>query len=170
MSQTRGSVIGIDPGERWIGIARAAQGSSLALPVGVIDRSIGDPAVAVRLSELMGGELIAKLVVGVPLRPDGLEDEQAARFRRLGESLADAIGAECVAQDERHSSASVTPPMPQLAATRARGKSREPGRRSVQRQRRERERSHADAAARILQRWLDARDGSLARDRADAET
>ena len=39
---TRGCAVGIDPGERWIGVARAAQGSSLALPIGVLDRTAGD--------------------------------------------------------------------------------------------------------------------------------
>ena len=162
-----GCAVGIDPGERWVGVARAARDSSLALPVGTLDRRLGDGALADALRSMLGGEPVAELVIGVPLRPDGREDEQAAGFRRFGESLADSLGAVCVAQDERFSS--------EPSATRSRAQQRDPGgrksraqgRKSAQRQRRERERSHASAAARILQRWLDSRDGSRARTLAD---
>ena len=158
---TQGCTIGIDPGERWVGVARAMRGSSLALPVGTVDRSLN--AVERDLRELLDHEQVARLVVGVPLRPDGREDEQATAFREFGESLARSLGAACESQDERFSSerALVSP------ETLARGtpspgrKARSVGRRSPQRQRRERERSHATAAARILQRWLDANPGAI---------
>ena len=90
-------------------------------------------------------------------------------FREFGEALAERLGAVCIAQDERFSSAAPQP----VDVTRdegPRGKSRAPGRRSSQRRRRERERSHATAAARILQRWLDARDSRRARELADSGT
>jgi putative Holliday junction resolvase len=162
---SRGCIVGIDPGERWIGVARAAGGSSLALPVGIIDRRQNDRAAGEALRDLVGNEDISELVIGVPLTPDGQEDAQATSFKRLGETLAASVGAKCIAQDERFSSDAVS------ADQLARGagldrKSRARGRRSVQRQKRERERSHATAAARILQRWLDLRDGERARDLA----
>ena len=166
-SMSRGCAVGIDPGERWIGVARAARGSSMALPVGTIDRSGRDAReIADALTELLEQEDVSELVIGVPLRPDGREDAQAASFRQFGEEIAASLGAVCIAQDERFSSAEP------LSVDRAPGpglgrKSRSPGRRSVRRQRRERERSHARAAARILQRWLDARDNQRARDLAD---
>ena len=168
---SRGCAVAIDPGERWIGVARAAQGSSLALPVGTLDRQAGEQAVLESLRDLLGGDPVAQLVIGVPLRPDGQEDEQAQRFREWGEALAEALGAECIAQNERYSSAS--PDVRILSAERERGgKPRTPGRKSMRRRRRERQRSHAEAAARILQRWLDATAGTEARalaDRADRE-
>jgi putative Holliday junction resolvase len=163
-----GCVVGIDPGERWIGVAKAASGSSLALPVGTLDRRGGDRDVADALKALLDHEDISELVVGVPLRPDGREDEQAASFRRFGEALASSLGAVCIAQDERFSSELATPVELSLGSAGGR-KSRASGRKSVQRQRRERERSHASAAARILQRWLDTRDGERARNLVDRE-
>ena len=163
---SRGCAVGIDPGARWIGVARAATGSDLALPVGTIDRSSGDSETARALRLMLGGEVVSALVIGVPLRPDGREDAQATAFRQFGETLADSLGAVCVAQNERFSSEPSTLSDNQRDVGGGR-KSRAQGRKSIQRQRRERERSHATAAARILQRWLDSREELRARDKAD---
>lgn len=163
-----GCTVGIDPGDRWVGVARAAHGSSLALPVGTIDRvSDGDLGVARVLRAMLGDEQVSELVIGVPLRQDGREDAQAEAFREFGEALAASLGAVCIAQDERFSSDDASKPVDVPRAGGNKRKSRARGRRSIQRQRRERERSHATAAARILQRWLDARDGQRARELAD---
>ena len=165
---SRGCAVGIDPGERWVGVARAGLGSNLALPVGTLDRNAGDGAIIQALKDLLVGERVSELVVGVPLRADGREDAQATVFREFGEALASALGATCVAQDERFSSYFDSDP--ELAGDAGRGrKARSSGRRSVRRQRRDRERSHAAAAARILQRWLDSEEGRRARARVDAE-
>ena len=148
----RRCILGIDPGERWLGVARAAGDNRLAFPLGSIDLSDAaiEPAAAVR--GLLDGDEVTTVVVGVPVRADGAEDEQAARFRRFGEALAAQLGAECRPQSERHSSlddtAPVAPPM--------RGKQRRKQRLTPAQRQRERRESHARAAARILQRWLDA--------------
>lgn len=163
-----GCAVGIDPGERWVGVARAAIDSALALPVGTLDRRAGDGATAQALRDLLGGEQVSALVIGVPFRGDGREDAQARAFREFGEALASALGATCVAQDERFSSHFDPDTSIAGQANRDR-KARSPGRRSIQRQRRDRERSHAAAAARILQRWLDSEAGRRAQPRQDAE-
>jgi len=169
VAMSRGCAVGIDPGERWIGVARAGMGSSLALPVGTLDRGAGHNAIVQALRNLLCGEEVSVLVIGVPLRGDGLEDAQATAFREFGEVLASALGATCLPQDERSSSDFDS--VAGLVGNVDRGrKARSPGRRSVQRQRRDRERSHATAAARILQRWLDSEEGRRARMRLDAET
>lgn len=163
---SRGCAVGIDPGERWIGVARAARESSLALPVGTLDRRSSEGGLGEALRHMLGDESVADLIVGVPLRPDGREDEQATAFRMLGEELAASLGARCVPQNERFSN--VVPSPEPVDQSRGRGhKARSRGRKSVQRQRRDRQRSHADAAARILQRWLDARDALQARNAAE---
>ena len=151
----RRCILGIDPGERWLGVARAAGDNRLAFPLGSIDLSdaAADPAAAVR--GLLDGDEVTTVVVGVPVRADGAEDEQAARFRRFGEALAAQLGAECRPQSERHSSLDdAAPPAP--PAPHARGKQRRKQRPTPAQRRRERRESHARAAARILQRWLDA--------------
>lgn len=148
-----GCVIGIDPGERWVGVARSASGSGAALPVGMIDlRSSADEGRS-ELRTLVGDDAVAVLVVGLPVRPDGAMDEQAMRFRALGERLAAALGAEFAGQEERGTSQGDGLPLPRGAG----GKARRAGARSAKRAKRERERSHAVAATRILQRWLDER-------------
>jgi len=167
---SRGCAVGIDPGERWVGVARAASGSSLALPVGTLDRRAGDGAIVEALREMLRDETVSELVIGVPLRADGQEDPQATSFRQFGEALAASLGAPCIAQDERFSSDAVTHDrLRSRRDTGPGGKLRAQGRRSIQRQRRERERAHAAAAARILQRWLDSRDGQRARELADRD-
>ena len=162
-------MVGIDPGERWIGVARATAGSSLALPVGTLDRSVCGPStdgMARALQSLLGGDAVIGLVVGAPLRPDGAEDEQAAAFREFGEALAAAMGVECFAQNERFTSVSHNLTVGKRLIQRGR-KARRPGARSAARRRREHERSHAESAARILQRWLDERPGSRTPQRTD---
>ena len=151
----RRCILGIDPGERWIGVARAAGDNRLAFPLGSIDLSEAqnDPAAAVR--GLLDGEDVATVVVGVPLRADGTEDDQAAQFRRFGEQLAAQLGAECRAQSERHSSLDDATIGQQLGQS-ARGKQRRRARPTPAERERQRRESHARAAARILQRWLDA--------------
>lgn len=153
----RRCILGIDPGERWLGVARAAGDNRLAFPLGSIDLSEAqnDPAAAVR--SLLDGEQVATLVVGVPARADGTEDEQAARFRRFGEQLAAQLGADCRAQSERHSSLDDPPiaPPPSQSGQSGRGKQRRRARTTPAERQRQRRESHARAAARILQRWLD---------------
>lgn len=162
-------MVGIDPGERWIGVARAMVGSSLALPVGTLDRSVcgrSTDGVVRALQTLLGGDAVIGLVVGAPLRPDGAEDEQAAAFRTFGEGLAAAMGIECFAQNERFTSMSHDLAVRERSTQRGH-KARRPGARSAARRRRDHERSHAESAARILQRWLDERPGLQAPQRTD---
>ena len=99
-------------------------------------------------------------LVGVPVRPDGSEDAQAEQFREFGEWIAAALGAPCHAQNERRTSDIVDGH--ELARPASGGKARRRGARSRNRRKREREQSHALSAARILQRWLDARGAGAA--------
>lgn len=164
-------LVGIDPGERWIGVARAPAESSLALPVGTIDRKMTGAtpeAIADALQALLGTDAVRALIVGVPVRPTGGEDEQASAFRALGEGVAAAMGVACFAQNERFTSAG-TVAVAQFGAKRRGNKARRPGGKSAARQRRDRERAHADSAARILQRWIDDREAAETARSTDAE-
>ena len=158
----RRCILGIDPGERWLGVARAAGGNRLAFPLGSIDltEAAADPAAAVR--GLLDGDQVATVVVGVPVRADGAEDAQAARFRRFGEQLAAQLGADCRPQSERHSSLDEIAPAPPHG--KQGGKQRRRQRPTPAQRQRERRDSHARAAARILQRWLDAQPAETPRE------
>ena len=158
-----GRVLAIDPGERWIGLALSDDDQRLALPNTTIDRRTLPAATAALAAALadaitraISPDQPVLLVVGLPLRPDGTEDAQAASFRDLGARLAAALGIPLALQEERHSNRSLLP----LAApppVRHGRDGRRPGALSPTRRKREREQRHAAAAATILQRWLDAR-------------
>ncbi len=150
-SAQRRCILGIDPGERWLGLARAAADSPLAFPLGTVDLDAADDGGLAAIRALLEGDAVETIVVGVPLRADGAEDAQATRFRQFGEQLATQIGAICHAQSERHTSLDFRPPPQQPS----RGKTRRPQPSTREQQRQQRRDSHARAAARILQRWLD---------------
>ena len=151
----RGRVLGIDPGERWIGVALSDDARRLALPSTTIDRRALRPdtpaAIAACIRAAIAPDAPALLVVGVPYRPDGAEDAQAAAFRELGAGVAGALGLPLAVQGERHSNDAAPAPKPE----KPRG-GRRPGAISPARRARRREKQHAAAAATILQRWLDA--------------
>lgn len=149
-ARSPGCVVGIDPGERWIGVARSAPGSNTALAVGTIDLAASGDGGRTELAGMLRGLELAQLVVGLPVRADGAADEQARRFAELGTALAAHLGIPCRTQEERHTSGGG-----EVLARPGAGKARRPGARSKRRQRREAPQEHALAAARILQRWLD---------------
>lgn len=149
-----GRVLAIDPGERWIGVALSDDARRLALPSTTIDRRALRPntpaAIAACIRAAIAPDAPALLVVGVPYRPDGAEDAQAAAFRELGAGVAGALGLPLAVQGERHSNDAAP-----TAAVKPRS-GRRPGAISPARRARQREKQHAAAAATILQRWLDA--------------
>lgn len=145
-----GCVVGIDPGERWIGVARSAAGSNTALAIGTIDLAASGDGGRTELALMLRGLELGQLVVGLPVRADGGADEQARKFAELGGALAAHLGIPCLMQEERHTSGGA-----EMRERPGAGKARRPGARSKRRQRREAPQEHALAAARILQRWLD---------------
>ena len=142
----RGRVLGLDPGERWIGVAVSDDDRRLALPLLTIDRRVeGDDGARV-IAERLDAESATLVVVGVPLNPEGEEDAQARSFRRLGERLAAALGLPAVVVSERF-----TNPLPSAAPPPQRRRART----TVAQHQKRRVEEHALAAANILQRWLD---------------
>ncbi len=148
----RGRVVGLDPGERWVGVAVCDSERRLALPLGTIDRRAERDDGVSRIRELLGAEGVALLVVGVPLDGEGHEDEQAAAFRAYGEGIAAALGVAAVVQNERYSN-----PLQQAGPLAQAGKPpvRKSGRPTHAALAGRRRREHTIAAATILQLWLD---------------
>lgn len=86
-----GRCLGIDFGERRIGLAISDDAGRVAVPLAVLDRR--DDATAVReIGELAERERIARIVVGDPVRIDGSTGEAARRARSFGDKLARATG------------------------------------------------------------------------------
>lgn len=129
--------LGVDMGDRFIGVAVSDSSGRIALPVEVVDRKGSPDALGAvgRLARELGAEVI---VVGLPLGMDGGEWGQAARIREQAAELERAGGLPVELCDERLSSSAA-------------------GALSAPATKRRRGRLDASAAAVILQAWLDAR-------------
>jgi putative Holliday junction resolvase len=137
-------VVGLDLGERRVGVAVSDSGGTVAVPHSTLART-GDPAAdraaVVALVDELGAE---RVVVGLPLSMDGRRGPAA----RAAAAEADALAAELSPRavvvetfDERLTTVSAER---QLAQAGRRGRAR---RRVVDQ----------SAAAVMLQAWLDAR-------------
>ena len=83
-----GRILGVDLGEKRIGLALTDPGRTFASPLATIPFE-SERKTAERLAALCrehGAELV---VVGLPLRDDGIEGENCARTRRIVERLVD---------------------------------------------------------------------------------
>lgn len=96
-------VLGLDIGEKRIGVAVSDPSGTVASPLTVLDakRVLGDGRDLVRLAEDQAVELV---VIGMPLSLDGSEGPQAARIRASGNRLAHFLTVPVEYYDERLSS------------------------------------------------------------------
>lgn len=80
-------VLGIDPGERRIGLALSDESGILASPVGTLERrSLAEDIAAIR--ELVERHGVGEVVVGVPVSLSGRPGPQARRAQRFAARLA----------------------------------------------------------------------------------
>jgi len=101
VERASGRVIGIDLGERRIGIALGDLETRTAAPFSTLSRGkdvAEDAAAIARLAAEQGAELI---VVGLPLDMDGGEGPQAMRTKAWAEAVAEATGLGLRFRDER---------------------------------------------------------------------
>lgn len=101
-------VVGIDLGEKRIGIAISDPTATLARPLTTIERGKSDTkAVALLRATIAGldeaGE-IAAVVVGLPTRLDGTDNLQTPRVKKMVALLSAALTVPVRMQDERLSS------------------------------------------------------------------
>lgn len=132
--------VGLDVGERRVGIAKTDETGTLAVPHGVYERRsfLEDVDFLSRLLTEMGVEAI---VVGLPLNMDGTEGEQAQKVRALAEAVAKKAGLPLFFVDERWTTKEVERAM------------REAGEKPSRR----REKVDALSAVLILQGWLEGK-------------
>lgn len=140
--------LGLDIGEKRIGVAVSDPSGRVATPVTVLDakRLASDLA---PLQRLVDDYEAQRIVVGLPLTMSGDEGPQAAEVRRYAEALSERLGIPVAYHDER------------LSSSAAERSMREAGTRSRER------RGSVDmvAAALVLQGYLDARCASDATER-----
>jgi putative Holliday junction resolvase len=130
--------MGLDVGERRIGVAIADELGLIASPLAIVERRSGDLE---EIRTLAASRGVTLLVLGMPTGMSGREGPQAATVRAFADELRAAVGAEIGLEfwDERLTTA---------VAERAQ---RAGGRRGKRK-----ERVDAVAAAVILQGYLDA--------------
>lgn len=113
MLPTTMSILGIDYGDRKVGLAKAVEGSTLAVPLEVVINP-GGKVLLEQLHEICQREGVTKIVVGIPVslaghgagegkpRPADYANEQMRKVLRFIERLRQALpGVEVVTQDER---------------------------------------------------------------------
>jgi putative holliday junction resolvase len=95
-------LLGLDIGERRIGVAVSDEKRRIATPLKVLDGSaLANPAPLRTIAEDFE---VDGLVIGLPLSLDGSEGPQAARVREVGRRLSEALGLPVAYVDERLSS------------------------------------------------------------------
>ena len=92
-------VLGIDFGERRIGVAISDPEGRFALPLTALARR-DDPTAIREIAELARAEEIDRIVVGEPLRSDGSAGTAAARSRSFAAKLERATGVPVETIDE----------------------------------------------------------------------
>jgi putative Holliday junction resolvase len=97
-------LLGIDLGERRIGLAVAEIDREPALPLATIRRQRTPAADAERLATVIREQRIDELVVGLPLEAGGGEGTMSAAARRWAAALEAALGLPVALRDERLSS------------------------------------------------------------------
>lgn len=133
------TVIGLDFGERRIGVAVSDPGGQIARPLLVIERSSRRDDMA-RIAELVRSRRAQKVIVGLPLNLDGSLGPAARRARRFASALGRELDLPIALWDERLTTVEAERAL--LASDRSR--------------QRRKEVRDAVAASLILQSYLDA--------------
>lgn len=132
--------LGIDFGERHIGVAICDDDERVAVPTDTVTRSSDDQAIGALL-EVAGREGAAGFVIGEPRRLDGTVGTAALRVQAFATKLGAATRLPIVLCDEALTSHEAAARLRQAGARR----------------RRRRDPIHAVAAQILLQDWLDRR-------------
>ena len=91
--------LGIDPGERRIGIALSDALGIIAQPHVVLDRRRG--SVLDEIRAICAEHAVETIVIGLPTSLSGAEGSAAERARAFGDEVAGATGCKVVFCDER---------------------------------------------------------------------
>jgi len=98
-----GRIMGIDYGEKWIGIAVSDELRLFAVPLENIERK-GDRRVLARLHEIAEQWQVREVVLGLPQNMDGTTGRLAGRVASFAQKLQEAIPLPLHWVDERLSS------------------------------------------------------------------
>lgn len=94
-------VLGLDAGERRIGVAISDPDASFALPLRSVDRDAKGGRDFEALADLARDEEVAEIVVGLPLSMSGEDSAQTQRARDFAAELERRLGLTVHLWDER---------------------------------------------------------------------
>ena len=112
-------LLGMDLGEKTIGLALSDVLHSIATPMETIRRG-KFAADAGRLSVLIAEENVGGLVLGLPVQMDGAEGRRCQSVRQFADNLLEHLDLPMAFWDERLSTAAVTRPLIEADVSRAR--------------------------------------------------
>jgi len=92
--------LGLDIGDRWIGVALSDPGGILASPFSIIERKNDAQALAA-IADIINKEQVGKIVVGLPLSLDGTLSGQAEKVNDFARKLSEHIKTPVEFRDER---------------------------------------------------------------------
>ena len=136
-------VLGIDYGERRVGLALSDETETIASPLPTLKRRKGKRPPVAPVARLADEHDVEEIVIGLPLTLEGEESDWTREIREFGRKLADRTGCPVAFQDERMTSVRAE------RAVRSLGLSKDA--------REEKERVDAAAAVLILQAHLNAK-------------
>ncbi len=135
-------ILGIDYGERRVGLALSDPTGIIAQPLETLTRRKGKRAPVAPIARLVAEHAVAGIVLGLPLTPEGNDSDWTREVRDFGDALAERTGLAVVLQDERMTSVRAERAVRSLGLPR--------------RKREEKGRVDAAAAVLILQAYLDS--------------
>ena len=100
-----GRILAVDWGEIRIGLALSDESQTLASPLETLVRRAGKRVPMPRLLELTSLHKPVGVVVGLPLSPEGTEEESAVAARDMGSRIARRTGLPLEFWDERMTTA-----------------------------------------------------------------
>lgn len=99
-----GRIIGIDYGERRVGIAISDPTATIAQPLTVLTRRAGKRPPVQAIADLITEHGVEHIVVGLPLTLAGDDSDWTREVRAFGEKLAERAGTGVSFADERMTS------------------------------------------------------------------
>lgn len=95
------TILGIDLGERRIGLALAERDGGGAMPLSTLRRAATIPLDADGLRRVIAEHRVVEIVVGLPLEASGTEGPQAALTRTWVNAIAPMLAVPMTFRDER---------------------------------------------------------------------
>ncbi|MFC2031753.1 Holliday junction resolvase RuvX [Chloroflexota bacterium] len=92
--------LGLDIGDRWIGVAISDPGGILASPFTIIDRS-NDAAAVAAIIDIVRQQQVKQIIVGLPISMDGSIGKQAEKVKTFTQILSEQTEVPVEFRDER---------------------------------------------------------------------